>query len=342
MYYTHSHNQVRHLFFTVYTPMSSSSNVSLLSRQDPKKKIQLFKTSLKFQESAAGVVVQRVLGSYLYRILKPLIDAKEKARRDDRRYPDPNDPDYDPADDVDPAAVLRKLPEKNDTLVKSIYGFRTIFKDCFKKGVDIFESAQVIAEEYKEYGSKGSGCLMIAWKTSFDTTSKRIQAPTVVGAMCCHKFVSTSNFLTDRPSLASSDWALLRGERSHGSIERRNYFSRTMYIDTVCSKSGGVGKLLVLHAMRWAMMRNCTGLIALSYTPRRNGVPESKKIFESLQFEKIIPEANFTIDNVYGTWFYIQLNSPTFDGILKESFDVCTRRGFTEHTKNTLVWRCPN
>ena len=128
--------------------------MNLLKHQDPKKKIQLFKTSLKFQESAAGVVVQRVLGSYLYRILKPIIDAKAKARRDDPHYPDPNDDDYDPADDVDPAAVLRNLPEKNDTLVKAIYGFRTIFKDCFQKGVDIFDSAQAVAEEYKEHGSQ--------------------------------------------------------------------------------------------------------------------------------------------------------------------------------------------
>ena len=320
---------------------SSSSTMNLLTRQDPNKKIQLFKASLKFQESAAGVVVQRVLGSYLYRILKPLIDAKEKARRDDPNYP--NDNGYDPADEVDPAAVLRKLPEKNDTLVKSIYGLQTIFEDCFHKGVDIFDSAQAVAEEYKKHGAQGSGCLLIAWKTSFDDTTKRIRAPTIVGAMCCHRFVATSNFSTDRASLAASDWALLHGERSHGSIERRNYFHRnTMYIDTVCSKSGGVGKLLVLHAMRWALMRKCTGLIALSYTPRSNGVPESKKIFESLQFEKIIPKANFAIDHMHGTWFYIHLNSPTFEGILKESFDVCTRRGFTENTKDRLVWRCPN
>lgn len=322
---------------------SSSSTMNLLTRQDPKKKIQLFKTSLKFQESAAGVVVQRVLGSYLYRILKPLIDAKEKARRDDPRYPDPSDDGYDPANDVDPAAVLRKLPEKNDTLVKAIYGFRTTFKDCFHKGVDILDSAQAVAEEYKEHGSQGSACLLIAWKTSFDATTKRTQAPTVVGAMCCHSFVSTSNFSTDEASLSTSNWNILNGDRSHGSIETRNYFRRnTMYIDTVCSKSGGIGKLLVLHAMRWALMRKCTGLIALSYTPRSNGVPESKKIFESLQFEKIIPQATFNIANMHGTWFYIQLNSPTFDGILKESFDVCTRRGFSESTKNTLIWRCPN
>ena len=114
-----------------------------------------------------------------------------------------------------------------------------------------------------------------------------------------------------------------------------------MYIDTVCSKSGGVGKLLVLHAMRWALMRNCTGLIALSYTPRSNGVPESRKIFESLRFEKIIPQARFRVPKMYGTWFYIQLNSPTFDGILKESFDVCTRRGFTEKPKTRLSGGVP-
>ena len=63
------------------------------------------------------------------------------------------------------------------------------------------------------------------------------------------------------------------------------YFGRKyLYIDAMCSKSPGVGRLLVLHAYNMALMQKREGMIGLSYSSRRNSVPESKKIFETLGF----------------------------------------------------------
>jgi len=293
-----------------------------LNSKNLQKKIQLFKNSLKFKESAAGIVVQRVMGVHLHRILKPLIDARETNPR------------------ASPTTILETLPDKHDTLVKAIYEFNKTFKGCVGKGLDMLESALSIAKKYKEDGAEGKGCILIAWKTTFDATTKKTETPMVVGAICLHKFVVSPFFSTTSQAMGASDNLILHGERSYSkTIEKRNYFDRnTMYIDTMCSKSGGVGKLLVLNAIRWALMRNCTGLIALSYSQQKNAIPESMKIFEALKFQKIIPMAKFAAEDINGSWFFVELNRhASLDAILKESFDFCIGRG----SRDTLVWRCP-
>ena len=86
---------------------------SLLATQSADRKIQIFKQSLKFQESAAGVVVQRIPGSHLYRILKPLIAARKEAS-DAGRNPDHIDPQ-------------KFVPDRTDTLINAIYGFCLLY-----------------------------------------------------------------------------------------------------------------------------------------------------------------------------------------------------------------------
>ena len=305
---------------------------SLIDQQTRERKIQIFKSALRFQESAAGIVVQRIPGSYLYRILRPLILARVDAEENGR------DPDR-----IDPR---RFIPDGNDPLVNAIYNIDDIFSYCKSKSVDMLASAEGVAMEWKEDGAPGHGCMLLAWKTTFDNATKKLSAPQLVGAMTLHKFKPTVNFSTDRASLSDRDYDVLHGKTASGSNDIRNYFSRnTMYIDAMCAKGkSGVGKVLVLHALRWALMRKCTGLIALSFSKRalKSGEhPESYPIFTTFKFEKTIPRANFKVQ-MYGTWFFQSLDTIGFGNIMKEAVDICTRTGFTEKTEETLIWRCPN
>ena len=313
-----------------------------LDSQTLERKKQIFRNTLRFQESAAGVVVQRVTGSYLYRILRPVLDAR-KAAYDAAPTAAAGDR---AAAAVDPS---RHVPDPTDPLVRAIYGMDATFAGCASKDVDMLSSAEGIAMEWKEHGAPGHACLMLAWRTVFDGPSKRLRPPELVGAMTLHRLVPSTNFSTDhdaRPregSMGDRDNDVLNGRAQHGNVPRRNYFARqTMYIDGVCAKGGGgVGKILLLHAVRWAIMRKCTGIAALSYSSKANSTPESYRLFETLEFEKIIPKASYKIARMHGTWFYKSLDSIGFSGILADSIAICTRGGLTEKTKDTLIWRCP-
>jgi hypothetical protein len=304
-----------------------------LDGQTHERKVQIFKSALKFQESAAGIVVQRIPGSYLRRILKPLIDARKQAIRNGTN---PNR--------VNPRDLV---PDTDDPLVHEIYDIDRTFSYCKGKGVDVLASAEGIAMEWEEDGAPGHGCMILAWKTTFDRDRKRTNPPELVGAITLHKFKSTHNFSTEKSQVGEHDFAVLSGQRHVGNNERRNYFSRnTMYIDALCAKGkGGVGKLLILHAIRWALTRKCTGLIALSYSNRKpknaSDRPESYALFTDFGFERPIPKANFTV-SMYGTWFFKPLNTLGFEQVLHDAITICTRTGFTDATKDRLIWRCPN
>lgn len=307
----------------------------LVHEQSLDRKKQLFKNALRFQESAAGVVVQRVTGSYLYRILTPLRRAREaQARASGTVLTNP----------------MAYLPDASDPLVHAIYNMDNTFADCRSKAVDMMASVEAVADEWKVHGASGHGCLLLAWKTTFDSSTKKIQAPVLVGAMTLHRFVRTGNFSTDHStgaregSLGDRDHDVLRGEQAAGDGSRRNYFNRnTMYIDCLCAKGrGGVGKLMILHAIRWAIMRKCTGVIALSYVRKAKQVPESHAAFVALRFDKIIPTVQYKIQGMHGSWFYLALDNVGFEAILKEGVDICARTGLTDRTKDSLIWRCPN
>ena len=311
--------------------------------QTLKRKQQIFKSALRFQESAAGVSIQRVSGSYLYRILKPVLDARRRAYEGE----DNHDSGTRAWDAVDPAD---HNPDPSDKLINEIYNMDRTFSGCKTKSLDMLSSAESIAMEWKERGAPGHGCLLLAWKTAFDPTSKKLQPAVLVGAATLHKFVSSVNFSTDhesapnRGSLGDSDYKVLTGQKLIGSNEKRNYFSRnTMYIDGLCAKGkGGIGKILILHALLWGIMRKCTGVIALSFSTTQKQRPESYSAFVSLGFASIIPAANYKISRMYGTWFFMSIDSIGLTTILKDVVDVCTRKGFTNKTSDTLVMRCHN
>lgn len=291
----------------------------MLQHQDKDRKLKIFKDALQFQESAAGVAIQKVPSTYLHRILKPVLEARAAA------------PTVQAANRI---KAMDHCPDRNDPLVHAIYSMETIFRDALNKGVDILSSAEGIAGEHIEDGAKGNGCLFLAWKTTFDSQSKRVGAPTLVGAMTMYKFKRTSTFSTHRGAMSAADNAALDPF----------FGAQYLYIDAMASIGAGVGTLLVLHAYRYAIMKKAKGLVALSYSNRpltNNSRPESYKIFERLQFVKLVPNATFTIA-MYGTWFATKLDDTTLmSGVLESGIKLCTRRGFTQRTEDTLVWRCP-
>jgi len=291
----------------------------MLSEQSKEKRQKIFKDALQFQESAAGVAIQKVPGSYLLRILKPLLDARDAA---------PNEAA------ANRIKAMDHCPDRRDPLIHAIYSMDTTFTSAVSKGVDPLSSAEGIASEHTFDGAKGNGCLFLAWKTSFNAHRKKLDDPKLVGAMTMYKFKRTTNFSTDAASTGDNDATL-------DAFFRSNF----MYIDTlVSSEAAGVGKLLALHAYRYAITKKAKGVIALSYSKKRlagNSRPESYKIFHGLGFTHLIENASYTIQ-MYGTWFVTLLDDVApLSGVLDAGIKLCTRAGFTQKTEDHLVWRCP-
>ena len=290
-----------------------------ISDQSLKKRQQIFLKSLKLLDSSSGIMIQRIPASQLWSYLKEFIKAKEDAVN---------------------LVPLDYKPPSDDPVVDVLFRFDDIFAECMNKKVDIFGSCVAVAEEGKKNGAKEHGALFLAWKPFYD----RGQKIELVGAMTVHKFRFTQNFSTDANSLSARDYDILNGERSIGNKERRAYHLRnTLYIDSLCSKSFkgskiGAGKLLVLHAIGYALRRKCTGVLALSYSMYANRIPQSYDIFDSLQFEEIIPKATFRVVNMYGTWFFKSLSDGFTD--FPDEWKVCVRRGMTSATQDKLIWRC--
>jgi hypothetical protein len=255
--------------------------------QTAKRRISIFKQSLRFQEIAAGVFIQRVPVRYLRRL-------------------------YDEsADEDDPVvAALRRV---DDT-----------FAECRDKTVDMASSIEAVLE------TDGRGTIFLAWSLSFDAALRRMNAPELVGVATVSDFVSTAAYSTDQPSLSPGDYTTLQPYFGH----------RWAYIDAMCSTHPGVGRLLVLHAYALALAQKKDGLIALAYSGRRSATPESKRIFQSLHFETVVPHANFTTQ-MYGTWFKKGTADVDLAGLAEDAVRVCTRRGLTPRTTDHLMWRCP-
>eukprot|EP00966_Prymnesium_polylepis_P088365 2044901-Prymnesium_polylepis.1 len=165
----------------------------------------------------------------------------------------------------------------SDPVVEALNNLDSIFASCKGKDVDTASSVEAVIEE--------GGFVLLAWKMGFDATTRQMADPVLVGIATLSDFLSTSSFSTDAQSISTQDYQTLRP-----------YFgSRYLYIDAMCSKAPGVGRLLVLHAYSMALQQKREGVIALSYSVRRSSTPESKKIFQALRFDTIIPNANFNV-----------------------------------------------
>jgi hypothetical protein len=291
----------------------------MLSEQTKAKRQKIFKDALQFQESAAGVAIQKVPSAYLARILKPVLDARDTA------------PNVAAANRI---KAMDYCPDKRDPLIHAIYSMERTFASALTKGVNPLSSAEGIASEHTFDGAKGNGCLFLAWKTSYNPNTRKLDDPKLVGAMTVYKFKRTVNFSTDAGSVSEKDDATL------DTFHRSNF----IYIDTLVSSSAGVGKLLALHAYRYAIMKKAKGVIALSYSRKRlsgTNKPESYKIFHELGFTHLIENANYKIQ-MYGTWFATLLDDVApLSGVLDSGIELCTRTGFTKKTEDQLVWRCP-
>jgi hypothetical protein len=288
-----------------------------IAEQDARRKTSLFKQSLRLHEVAAGVFVQRIAGSYLKRLIKPLREARARAP-DPRRF-DPQSVDVD----------------RTDPLVAALYAFDDIFEDCNTAKVDMLSSVEYLAEEYDVHGSSGHGCLILAWRQTYNRETRRHDAPQLVGAMTLHRFVQTPSFSTDMSSLSERDFRTLTGPP--------NFFRKNLiFIDAMCAKGrSGVGRLLLMHAYNYALLRKCTGVIALSFSSRRNVRPQSYPLFEDFGFEAIIADARFRNPRIHGAWFFIDVRNPApFENLESGALRVCTRRGLTPATRSRLILRC--
>ena len=216
-------------------------NIMSFSDQDFKRKTSIFRQSLRFQETALNVFVQKVPMSYLKRVYSL-----------DHVVPD-------------------------DPLVIALRSLEETFQECRAKQVDVAASLDALLMESEN--RSGNGVVLLCWKLTFNSVERRLNSPFLVGIATVFDFVSTPNFSTDLDSMSRGDYNKLRP-----------YFGNHAYIDAMCSKSPGVGRLLVLHAYNYSITRKKQGLVALAYSPRRNGVPESKRVFEALNFTTIIPD----------------------------------------------------
>ena len=224
---------------------------------------------------------------------------------------------------------LHASEAEDDPVVEAIQNLEETFSSCREKEVDVASSVEALIEEFE--ANKIDAHLLLAWKIEFDATSRQMADPKLVGIATLSQFVPTPSFSTDERSISSQDFQTLRP----------HFGSKWLYIDAMCSKAAGVGRLLVLHAYNLALTQRKEGVIALSYSPRRASVPESKKVFSSLGFEAIIPSANFKVQKMYGTWFRRKVSEVDLAGLAEEGVRVCTRTGLTARTASTLMWRCP-
>jgi hypothetical protein len=250
-----------------------------------KRKVSLFKKSLRFQEIAAGVFLQSISITYLKRL-----------------FHDKND---------------------DDPVVRALHNLDDIFSHVVNK-VDMTSSVEALLEEKTKHS-----VVLLAWKMDFDAAGRNMKPPRLVGIATIASFTSTEQFSTDKESLSPQDFRILIP-----------YFnSNWMYIDGMCSILPGVGRLLVLHAYLHAIQFKCDGLVALAYSNRSNVLPESKRIFDLLDFDPIIPKANFTV-KMYGTWYAKSTDDIDLAGITDDGMTICTRTGFGPKTANSLIWRC--
>ena len=236
----------------------------------------------------------------------------------------------DKTDENDPLKVALKA-----TLRKEEGELDKIFKKCVEKlGSGALSSSLESMIDLDKEDKSSHSCIFLA----FNVTPKNDNfAPELVGFASCSKFRETEKFSTTetqfKKSNGSSDFDKLKNYMQDESD--KNYY----YIDVLCSKRKGAGRMLILHAYEFAHRRKFDGLIALSFSNDKTAEPMSKKTFEKLGFDVLIEEANYIVPNFHGVWF----TKKTYDikGTNKMLMALCTRTGLTEKTAQSLIWRCP-
>lgn len=274
--------------------------------QTEKKQLLIIQKSVKFREVALGVFIQTVRVSEL----KKLLDSKDK----------------------------------DDSVAMALQDADNIFRDCQSKNVDMFKSMEGLVDDFdkdqqKARNRKKSGkspvkskskhaCVLLAWNVAYDQSSRN-SVPSLVGVAVLSEFNSKSNFSTLKDTLSEKDFLTLKPK----------FKSNWLYIDTLCSTMTGVGKLLVISSYNIALRKNMRGVIALSYSSKASVVPESYKVFKSLNFDVLIEKASFDV-RMYGTWFAKSDDDADIKSVAAACLNVCTRKGYTSKTSDKLMWRC--
>lgn len=295
----------------------------MFDEEEHRKKMSFFRQILRFQEAVNGVFVQRIMANDLRRLL--------------------DDPDSD------------------DPVAQALSQLDTIFRHCTTElgpadGGAVSSSVETVVEETRDdkaNGENGEGCVLLVWKMEH-TDGKHFAEPELVGIATLFRMKATAGFSTDSGSFNSPhQYSVLtpyfRGQNTHTVNEGRSFpdglgiKGKYMYLDVVCSKQKGIGRLLILHAYRYAIMKKTKGLLALSFSKRALNAqrsPASYKIFQELGFETIIRNTNYRTA-MYGHWVAKSTHNITFKGVIESLGDVCTRSGYTSATSNKLMWRCP-
>lgn len=297
-----------------------------LGSEEHKKKMTFFRQILRFQEAVNGVFVQRIMANDLKRLLE------------------------NPQDDDPVASALGDLDQTFRYCTNELGGDQAVLSSV--------ESIVAEAADDKSNGENGEGCVLLVWKIKH-LGSNNFSEAELVGIATLFRMKSAYNFSTLPSNFkveqgqANTQWNTLlpyfRGQNKDTINDGKTFppglgiKAKYMYIDVMCSKQKGVGKLLVLHAYRYAIMKKTKGLLALSFSKRAMKAqqqPASYKIFGDLGFTTIIRNANYT-NAIYGHWVSKSTLPITFEGIINELGNVCTRSGYTERTQDNLIWRCP-
>lgn len=142
--------------------------------QTYRRKLQIFRNAMRFQEIASGVFVQRIPARYLGRLLSG---------------------------------------EDDDPVVKTLQRLDDIFAQCKAKKVDMASSVEAILDEY-DTDRKCGGAVLLAWSMRFDAAQQVMQTPELVGLATVSSFRFSSNFTTDEQSLSPPDAQRLRPYRN--------------------------------------------------------------------------------------------------------------------------------
>ena len=217
---------------------------------------------------------------------------------------------------------LMVTKDMRDPLYVAIRDLNRNFPGCLEKDVDMGGCVESLILEHAD-DKKGDGCALIAWAQDYPG------APRAVGILTLHNFIPSENFKTTNDYIGDRDYAILSP-----------YFGRRyVYIDCMCSTRKGVGRLLLNSALKYAISKKKTGVIALAFKQQAKGTPESAAAFEACKFTRLIPSSNYKV-RMYGTWYVKNVADISLDGIDERAVRVCTRTGFTPKTENKLIWRC--
>ena len=219
--------------------------------------------------------------------------------------------------------LVAKNPS-NDPLQKALLQLNDIFSGCIDQSLSVNDSIINMLRLTKTEKNLDAS-IFFAWKLS----KEHDFTPILIAASSCGLFIQTSKFSTSDANIMKEDMRKLKP-----------YFDNYYYIDALCSKHKGAGRILVLHVMEYVLRKKYDGLIGLSFSTKKNTTPASYSMFILLEFKVLIKNAKFTNENkIYGSWI-IKDSKDIYKGRNKLFEALCTRPGATEKTKLKLSWRC--